>query len=197
VTVSVLYIGNLALSHLGDSGRVADLNENTKAAYYVRLHYEQARDDTLAAAAWGFARKFQALADLGDPPDQWTYRYALPTDCVTARNLVDTTGLNLHPEFELAIADTLDQVCVLTDEPEAVLCYTARVEQVALFPAPFVDALALRLADYLCRPLTGDTKLKAKLQADYLRALSMAQTHDANQGSPERNRTPDHLAARA
>lgn len=194
---SVVYIANLAVSHFGDSATIASMTENTKAARYCNLHYEQARDETLAAFDWSFARKQIALADLGTPPDPWAYRYALPTDCLAARWLVDPSDPDRLPiEFELAANDTLDQACLLTDEPDAVLRYTARVASVALFSPPFILAVSFKLADYVCKPLTGDTKLKAAMQAGYVRALSAATTHDANQGFRDPNRTPDHIAAR-
>lgn len=199
MATSEVYIFNLAHSHLGDGGRVASRTENTKAAYYCNLHYEQARDNVLAAHRWDFARKYVVLADLGDPPSPWDYRYAYPTDCITARQVVSANWPpSANPEpFALGVSDALDMRCLFTDVEEAILCYTARVTDPLLFPAPFTLALSWHLAELVCTPLTGDLKLKTTLLAGYRAALSAAATFDANEGVEILERVPDGIAARA
>lgn len=197
MATSDVYIANLAIAHLGDGAAIASLTENTKPARYCNLHFAQARDETLAAQRWNFARKYRALADLGTPPAHWVYRYAYPADCITARFIVPDAPTDAPIPFELALSDDLESRVILTDREEAELCYTAQVVQVALFPPAFIHAMAWALAILVCKPLTGDLKLMTTLMQGYNQALAVAGAQDANEEHRDPNRTPDWLAARA
>lgn len=197
MAVSNVTIANLALSHIGHGAPVASLTEHTKAARQCDLNLEPAREATLAAHRWGFATKYLALADLGSPPERWAYRYSYPTDCVTARELVRGSPLEAPIPFELAVTDDRTARCLLTDREEAVLCYTARITEPALFPPAFVTALSWCLAEMICLPMTGDLKLKQAMYSGYQAALSRAAALDANEAAAARDNTPpDWLAAR-
>ena len=69
-------IGNLALSHMGDS-RINDFEDQTKEAREVRLWYDVSREETLEAHNWNFARKRKTLtlASQAAPTEVWAERF--------------------------------------------------------------------------------------------------------------------------
>ncbi|HVJ40145.1 MAG TPA: hypothetical protein VM639_01560 [Dongiaceae bacterium] len=83
----LIQIANLSLSRIGTRSSIADLAEDSPEARGFNTIYEQARDETLDAVDWGFARARRYLADLGKPPPDWQYRYAYPSDCLKIRGL--------------------------------------------------------------------------------------------------------------
>lgn len=83
----LIQIANLSLSRIGTRSSIADLAEDSPEARGFNTVYEQARDETLEAVDWGFARARRYLADLGAPPVDWQFRYAYPSDCLKVRGL--------------------------------------------------------------------------------------------------------------
>ena len=67
----LIQIANLSLSRIGTRSSIADLAEDSPEARGFNTVYEQARDETLEAVDWGFARARRYLADLGAPPVDW------------------------------------------------------------------------------------------------------------------------------
>lgn len=83
----LIAIANLSLSRIGTRSSIADLTEDSPEARAFNTIYEQARDETLEAVDWGFARARRYLTDLGNPPIDWQFRYAYPSDCLKIRSL--------------------------------------------------------------------------------------------------------------
>lgn len=83
----LIQIANLSLSRIGTRSSIADLAEDSPEARGFNTIYEQARDETLDAVDWGFARARRYLANLGSPPLDWQYRYAYPSDCLKIRGI--------------------------------------------------------------------------------------------------------------
>ena len=83
----LIQIANLSLSRIGTRSSIADLAEDSPEARGFNTVYTQCRDETLEAVDWGFARARRYLADLGQPPVDWQYRYAYPSDCLKIRGL--------------------------------------------------------------------------------------------------------------
>ncbi len=67
-------IANLALTLLGEEP-ITSLEDDLKRAKVLKLHYAPARDATLEAFEWSFARKRFKPAKLLDVP-LWGYDYA-------------------------------------------------------------------------------------------------------------------------
>ena len=91
--MSEVTICNLALSHLGDTASVASIkppDSSVQAQLCARLYYV-ARNALLEMAAWGFATRRVALAQVTNPtldpndPDSrgtWRFAYALPNAAI-------------------------------------------------------------------------------------------------------------------
>lgn len=198
---SVVEICNMALSHIGVR-RIQSLTEATKEARTCNLLYEPLRDASLEDHDWGFARKNVVLAATSDSYTNWEYAYAWPSDCISARKIIDEDGSYTGTsydidndrsvqvgkvKFEIGINDAKDGKIILTDKADAELRYTAKVTNSTLFSPIFVAALSLRLASDLVQPLRADASLQGLLLQQYQTILFRARSVDSNQGYEEPN----------
>jgi hypothetical protein len=194
-------ICNAALSHCGTRSKISSLDEPSPEAIACTTHFDMARDATLRAFDWNFARLTVALADLGSPPARWGYRYALPPDCVRLRRLNDVPLLR-YPEtfFEMA-ADTDSTGAVisviLTDLSPVSAIYTARVADPLRWDQGFTDAMAYALASRICFELTGKEDRANALTKMWQMTITGGAAEAANEGSGA-NRTvmPEALSVR-
>lgn len=196
---------NRALLRIGSSQLINDLGQNSPTARSCLALYPDARDATLEARWWPFARRRKVLAALTDGErGGWAYAYTLPSDCIAPRYIdgdsdpedtndiltgtFDPTGITsgaLPVPFETEDDETSGRV-LLTDQPSAELVYTARIDQVARFTPTFKDALAFKLAADLAfgvakKPAVGEAMLKA-----FEAALSRAAASSSKQAKPRR-----------
>ena len=194
-------ICNAALSHCGTRSKISSIDEPSPEALACTTHFDMARDATLRAFDWNFARLTVALADLGSPPARWAWRYALPANCVRLRRLNDAPVLK-YPEtfFEMA-ADTESTGAVisviLTNLSPVSAIYTARVTDPLRWDQGFTDAMAYALAARICFELTGKEDRASALTKMWQYSLTGGAAEAANEGSGA-NRTllPEALAVR-
>lgn len=188
-------ICNRALSRLGTRATISALDESSTEARTVSIWYAATRDTLLRAHDWNFARRRVLLAEQGAASPGWTFRYALPTDCIrllriTAANSVDSA------HFEVA-GDSASRF-VFCDEPAAEAVYTARVDDPNLYDAGFSSALVDQLAAHIAYPITQKTDTAVRLAQLARAALAEAMAADVNEAaSAPGDRLPDWLAARA
>lgn len=193
---SEIDICNRALSRLGTRATIAALSENSAEARTAAIWYAATRDALLRAADWNFARRRVALADLGAPPTGWSFRYALPIDCLRLLRLAPVTPDLTAPHFEVAGAAT--GRVVLCDEPAAEAIYTARVEDPTLFDAGFAAALVDQLAAHIAYPITQKTEVAVRLAQMARAAFAEAVAVDGGEaGGLPADPVPDWIAARA
>ncbi|MDD3884558.1 MAG: hypothetical protein PHW66_06435 [Gallionella sp.] len=178
---SDIEICNLALSHLGDTATVASLDppEGSPQASHCAQFYPIARDSLLEMHAWGFATKRIQLAQLGSGWPEWTYAYAKPNDTVNILAVLppdatddysqSTTASNdpglSASAMEAAIGgsyvpkpfscevDENGADVIYTDQINAVLRYTALIDNPAKFSPLFALTLSWHLASMLAGPL--------------------------------------------
>lgn len=195
-------ISNLALSRLGDSATISSIDpvEGSAQAEHCDMFYPIARDSLLEMHDWNFATRRAALARLADGSPNWRFSYAAPKDMLRA--------LAVHPPraqynaftqpFEVE-ADAHGSLIILTNQEDADLRYTARIQDTTKFPPLFVDALAWLLASYLAGPVikgdAGAAMAKSCLQS-FFAVLSNARVSDANQRSLKPEHVPEWIAAR-
>jgi hypothetical protein len=213
----LVQIANLSLSRIGTRSTIADLDEDSPEARSFKTIYDHARDETLEAMDWGFARCRQYLADLGAPPVDWSYRYAYPADCLKMRGIYDpldcgvivtgpgrvghTTpagGSGVIP-YEVAIdldAQGNDLKVVYCDQPQAMAFYTKRITNTALFPAGFVSALSWACGAQMAVPLTGNLQLMQACESMWRQISATAAAADANEGVQQQTTIPDWIAHR-
>jgi hypothetical protein len=181
---SVVAICNMALGHIGKTIFIDSLSENSQAASVCNVFYEPCRDMALADAHWNFASKRVELADLGTPPTNWLYRYALPTDCIEARYLIvlgsRTPLAKDRIPFELAEENSVR--VLYTDQEEAELVYTKRQENPNLFSPQFVFSMSLLLASRIVMPLSAAPALADKMLNMYEIYINKARTASLREG---------------
>src|SRR6267142_4690232 len=146
-------ICNLALGKLGE-GNIIALDEESPEARVCRLHYEETRDEVLRSHRWNFAIKREHLVRNVTPPVfGWNFRYELPTDCLRVLDVCgwDVTKRPGHWEVEGRF--------VVSNDEDADARYIWRVVDCNLFDALFVEALVLKLAGKIARPINGSAKM--------------------------------------
>ena len=195
---SVTDICNLALAHLGDEAAVASIyppDGSVQASHCARF-YPLARDTLLGhpAANWSFALVRVPLALLDYDATPWDYAYRLPSDMVRAVTLRDPGAADDYSPQPYVLGAGPDGLPVLlTRQPDAVLAYTARVEDSTLFSALFTTALSYLLASHLAGPiLKGETgRTVAKEMAGMAQHwLMLAASAESNQGLSDHVHTP-------
>lgn len=183
---------SLALSHIGGY-TIQSLDDPTKEARECKRLAIPARDATLEAGDWGFARKSVALALLSYTRPGWSYAYAWPSDCLMPRRIYDPSreGADVDPAtldslgddpipFEVGVNDALNARIILTNQVSAIVVYTARVTDANLFSPTFIDAWSWRLAADLAIPIRSDSALQQKMLAQFERRIGQAGQNSAN-----------------
>jgi hypothetical protein len=204
---------NLALGHLGDNANVASLNppEGSAQGDHCARFYPIARDSLLELHTWKFATKRANLALLSSGWPEWDYAYAQPNDMLVALAVIpqDATddysqpgfmpaqlgtvpvaGAYVPQPFSCEMDDTGNSL-IYSDQPNAVLRYTARVTDVTKFSPLFTTTLSWYLASMLAGPvIKGDAgAAEAKRCLAMMQVwLSKAMESDANQ----RKVSPQH-----
>lgn len=181
---SVVEICSLALSHVGGY-YLESLDEPRKEARECKRLYAPARDATLEVFDWGFARKRLALGLLADTVDGWDYVYAWPSDCAMPRRIYDPSNPENTQEtdpipMDLGVNSALSKRTIMTDQEDAILIYTAKVEDSNVYTASFVDALSWRLASDLAIPLRSDSKLQQNFLQQFRLRIGEAGVSSAN-----------------
>ncbi|WDY60392.1 hypothetical protein [Pseudomonas sp. PSKL.D1] len=200
---SVIEICNMALSNIGASRRIDDLDEDSQEAEQCSLFYVHARDFVLRSdCEWAFATAFAALAEVADNPDPvFPYAYAMPNDCMRIRRIVNPvldasyfTRIHCYgnppqiPEIKFRVVNGSSQRLITTMEPAATLEYTLKVESSEMFDPVFVSALSWYLASKIAAPLAKDTSVTANCYAQYQADVLRAGAAALNEGSgPEQH----------
>lgn len=181
-------IANLALAHLGDKAGVTSFEppDGSAQAQHCARFYPMARDAMLEAHDWSFARKTTQLALLADNPTGWACAYALPADCLIARQVLRAGEVPV-PRGRQPVRPLpwqLDGDAIYCDEPDARLRYTAPVLDPTRFSPLAVTALSWLLASYLAGPVIGGAEGATAAAEAYQRfatTMSAAAARDANQ----------------
>lgn len=186
---SEISICNLALTMLGaDSIRTFD--ENNKRARLCQNMYEASRDFLLAEYDWSFARKITKLQQL-DPASyniaipEGHYLYALPSDCMTPRDI--------HPK-ELHLPWELYGPGIISAVDPMYLYYSTEVTDVAKFTLPFIKALSYAVASGIAHPITQDIKITSLMNKRADENATKSFSEDSNMGSTymQRDEDPDY-----
>lgn len=155
---SIPEICNLAISHLGSSKEIANLDtEKSSEAAACRRFYETCRKTVLTAARWPFATKFITMALIEtDPTAEWGFAYRYPSDCLQIRRLGSGIRIDTHNSrvpYKI-IYDDLGAI-VLTDSDDPFIEYTYDAKDPSKYPEDFTLAFSLRLAAYIAPRITG------------------------------------------
>lgn len=180
---------NAALLHLGKAPITAP-TDNSEAARIMTARWDMARDATLRAHPWNFA-KARALiaAEATAPVFGWSYQYLLPTSPYCLRAFV--INEDGQEKFEIEGRKLL---CDLSGPLS--LNYIARVITPDDFDATFAEALALRLAAATAYKLAGSRKAARDLLEAFGLFLREARSVDGQEGAPTVEFADDFLKAR-
>lgn len=198
---STTEICNLALSHIGVGKEISNIDtDKGQEASTCRRFFETCRDATLGDFAWPFANTRAALGLIAEQPnDEWAFSYAYPSDCVRPLRIIsgirnDTRQSRVPYKQVYSSATRL----IYTDEEDAFLEYTARVDDPVLYPADFTLALSFRLAVYIAPRLTGGDpfKMGERAMRMYLDQISMAKASALNENQVEEDPQSEFIRAR-
>lgn len=169
--VTVEDVANMALGILVEAP-INSLDDNTKAARLLNLHYETTRQSELMKNAWSFAIfRTQLSADPDAPTgDTYGYGYAVPEDALRVLPLTDTgeaEGARIPFKQEGGL--------ILTNySGPRLVRYIGNLTDPADWDPLFVEALAARLAMKIAMPLTNKPSVLQGAQVVYNEAISEA-----------------------
>lgn len=198
---TVVDICNAALSHCGTRSKISAIDEGSAEANACLTQFPLVRDATLRLFDWNFARLTVSLAALQSPPERWSYKYGVPSNCVRIRRLNDVPMLSLPQTFFEMAAD-VDSTgaiisVILTNASPISAIYTARVEDPLRWDQGFIDAMTFGLAMRICFEVTGREDRVKYLTQMWQSMLTHAAATAANEGTqPNANYVPEDLAAR-
>lgn len=181
-------ICNLALAHIGDAQTINSIDppDGSAEASKCAQFYPIARDTMLEAHSWDFTIRHQSLPLLGDPPEDWQYRYAMPNDVIEVLRVYPP---DTHKARDFVIeGDSAQGRVILTNVPQAMARYRVRVTDTTFYPARFEQALSYLVASYLAVPVAQSPDLQQSAYEAYQNLLRQAMQLDANQ-----NRTQDRI----
>jgi hypothetical protein len=193
---SQLNIINLALSHLAQTpitaAQLAALTGNVQVEVALRL-WEFARQETLRAYNWGFAKTQAALTVVASTtydPVVYTYAYVYPTSCVAIRKVSVETEIDktISGKYEIMFDSANSLKRIVTNIEDAYVEYTYDHDTPAQWNSSFVVAFAYRLAAEMVKPLNGDDKQREAMAKAAADAISEAKRHD------DSNKHEDHEA---
>lgn len=195
---------NLALSYIGESP-ISSLDPTVDSSLTASLcarFYTTTRNDLLGRRPWSFATRRKTLVAIESEWDQWDYAYGVPADCLRPQAVYVTDSDDDHalvatdwltpsdvqssptqlPKVVFTIEQDVDGNRVLySDLQDASLRYTAKVCDVALWPAWFTKALAWLLAADLAGALIKGDKGAEQV----VNCLRIAEAILAKAGEPE------------
>lgn len=196
---SEVQVYNLALNAVGERSNISSPTEQSRPAEVCRLWYSAVRDQVLAAAPWPEATKIANLGLLGEADDEtawleteprtgYSYVYALPSDALRPRYMSDFS--------RFLFANYNNQRALHSNTENAILAYTSRLENIALWDSELQMAIVYGLAANICMPLSGKPS-RAKALADRANELiTVARVNAANANNERYESIPDWIAAR-
>ena len=176
---SVVNICNSALNLLGAS-TIAALTDDTKNAKLCNQRYEPVRNRVFRSHAWNCLHKRVQLAQNSTAPVvEYTYAYALPSDCLRV--------LKIHNGTTDSIASALDYKLegrnIVTDEGTIYLIYIALDTDPNNYDTYLRESISHQLAADICYAITNNATLAKNYMARADERLREARFIDATENS--------------
>jgi len=152
---SVVDICNSALNLLGAS-TISALTDDSKNARLCNQRYEPVRNRVFRSHAWNCLHKrVQLAANSTAPVVEYTYAYALPSDCLRV--------LKIHTGTTDSIASSIDYKLegrnIVTDEGTVYLIYIALITDPNEFDVYLQESISHQLAADICYGITSNATL--------------------------------------
>lgn len=184
--------------HLG-ADPITSFGETTsKNGRLCNRVYVPVLKELLEEHPWQFAKRTYALSALSDQdPAEWEYAYTWPSNCLMPREVQRSDRAAVPIDFEVmnSIDDT-NKKTICCNEEDAVLIYTAYLDNPNLYSASFRKALSLALAVAMC-PTSAPKKKIDKLENQALIAKLEAQSTDTKTRSDSTEPACEFLTARS
>lgn len=197
-------ICNLALSHLGSSKEIANIEtERSAEASACRRFYDVALLESLRDFPHPYLIAINPLALVEDlravVGAEWAFSYRYPADCSKAiripsgtRNDSNTTRIPYR-----IISDTTGAL-IMTDMENATLEYSKKSDSPDKWAPDFVMAFSLLLAFYIAPRVTaGDPfKLGERAYRAYFLSISKSKANAIGEQQPENEPDTDYIRSR-
>ena len=185
-------ICNLALDHLREAP-IGHIDADGSVSEWFQRNFDAVLDGVLRDHPWNFAITRASIAVDETAPDfGWTYRYALPTDCVRLLQIRSGGYLNGAP-----VEHEIEGEYILTNAPTPLkIRYIKTMSDPSKWDALFVEAMAAALALKMSHWLTGKTSYVQMAKALYDEALAKAKRIDGMEGTPEAIYADDVIGVR-
>lgn len=167
---------------------LTDISESGKVGDAVRFQLPQVRQTVLQAYDWACARKREKLVRIeeespGIPVINESgrrYVYAMPTDCIAIRDVIDTyTNTMMYGSTQVHATYLIEQERIYTDLAEPLAIYTYDLTDATKWDPLLAGAIAAYLAYKIAFYITGDRNdEQAALQA-YSGYITLAKTQSA------------------
>ncbi|MCU7218020.1 hypothetical protein [Pseudomonas sp. VE 196-7] len=196
---SDIEICNIALSRVAQTQPIVSFTERSKAAELCSVFYAPMRELVLAEFPWPFAESIVNLADIGSPAPGWAFRYRYPADCLKVREIIEPgqrrpRSADMQIPFSIGF-DPGGRV-IHTDQPEAGVRFTFRVQDPTFFDPLFVEALAWRLSMELALPLSSKAELQTFASQQYQIALTNAEASAFNESQDDPDPESEFVSVR-
>lgn len=183
-------VANLALSFIGDSTTIQDLdNDTTAQARAARMFFDDCRDEVSRDFPWPKLRRSMELSLVEeDPNDDWDFSYRYPSEALFIRRIWGAVrNPTLDAMIKYDIGSDVTGALIYTDMADAEAEYTARVEDPSKWDKDFTTAVALLLASRMALRLvkTDPIGLSERIERRYLGQILKAR------GNAENERRPD------
>lgn len=172
-------IANLAILKLGQEP-IMSLADNDEPGPTMNRRYAGARDAVLRLHPWSCAMHTNLSLTLKNEtgPGGFTNVFDLPPDFIRLKNVQ-----NLH--FSYRIFGSPDGGKRLaTNQSKIELDYVFRQTSVLAMDEGLKEAIATKLAADTCMKLTGDHKLKTKLDVELKEIIALAEMSDMQEQPP-------------
>lgn len=181
---------NLALSLMGDSTTIQNLlTENSVQALALRVFYTDTRDEVLRDFPWTFAKRTVALSLVETAPnDDWDFSYRYPADALFIRRIWGAVrNPTLDETIKYDIGSDATGSLIYTDEENAEIEYTSRVEDVSKWKPDFTMAFAFLLASRIAPRLvkTDPIGLTERMFRGYTLQMLKARANAENERRPD------------
>ncbi|RIK92875.1 MAG: hypothetical protein DCC73_11395 [Proteobacteria bacterium] len=175
---SVTSICNLALGKCGESQKIIDITENSRAARALNAAYETVRDICLRDHPWNFAKRRAALAAAIETP-AWGFAYAfdLPADCLRLIEVKDLRADDYEVRGRTIETDAAGPLYI---------DYIARITDPNQYDAGFVAVFSTRLAAEVAYEITQSRALKDGLLSEYEAWRRTASNVNGQENPPRR-----------
>lgn len=192
-------IYNQALMRIGIyDGLISDPAEKTKPATVCTAFFDSCLERVLREIPWNFAERRVTLAQLGDGPTNWGYRYSYPSDCLMIRR-IETPGIRntrADQRIPFQVGSTATGREIYCDLSEAEAVYTTKVDDLNQWDSIARSALAYLLAAEIAMPLAVKPDIAQAAMQGYWREVNTAAAMTLNERQHDPEPDPESLAVR-